>query len=327
MIYDLRLKNSAIAPKLRGKSSILLSLVFCLLASSFLRATTVTGTLLDPQGNAISGKVTFTLTNYGSNNVPRVAGTNVIVNTAPISLSTSATGAFSGTIQGNDTITPAGTLYVVTFYNGAAVYLSGTYSITGTTLDLTSATPTSVIPAVPPNQAYTTVMNAGAALVQRNNLNFSGTGVSCADNTANSRTDCTVAAPMAYFGGCAGTAVSNGTTSLVNLGGVPNNGSCTQALTDYSGPLVTHACSLKNLQASSSANGVNASDGAVTVRLGSAGGMSFANTAITCTMGTGKNCSDTTHTVSATVGQQFSVQIVTQASSTLANLYVTLECQ
>jgi hypothetical protein len=69
--------------------------------------TTVTGKLLDPQGNAITnGHARFLLMNYGIGNLPRVQGTNLVVNVTPIDVLAAPDGTFSATIQGNDTIKP-----------------------------------------------------------------------------------------------------------------------------------------------------------------------------------------------------------------------------
>jgi hypothetical protein len=170
-------------------------------------STTVTAMLIDSTGAPIAnGKVTFLIQNYGVGNIPRVQGTGIVVQTSPIVALANASGQISVVIQGNDTITPAGTYYQVTFYNGNAVYLQANYSITGSTLDLTAATPLSVIPAVPPNQAYTTVEAVGSILQQRQIINFLS-GVTCADDSTNSSTDCT-----ASGGGSGSTTIeTNGT--------------------------------------------------------------------------------------------------------------------
>ncbi len=182
---------------------------FCLLPS-LAQATTVTGKLLDPQGNAITnGRARFLLMNYGIGNLPRVQGTFLIVNVTPIDVLAAADGTFSATIQGNDTITPLGTTYQVTLYAGGQVYLSANYSITGSTFDLNTATPASAVPAVPPAQAYTTVDSVGVPLTQRQILNFLGSGVTCADNSSVSRTDCTITGG----GGGGATFQANGTNT------------------------------------------------------------------------------------------------------------------
>jgi hypothetical protein len=50
--------------------------------------------------------------------------------------------------------------------------------------------------------AYMTIQNAGSSLVQRSILNFTGSTISCADDSVNSRTTCTVSAgtpnPLVY---------------------------------------------------------------------------------------------------------------------------------
>jgi hypothetical protein len=111
----------------------------------------ISGHLKDPLGNALAGaNVTFRLTNFTS--IPIATGTNIVV---PIitTLTTDATGLFSGQIQGNDTITPANTLYQVNFTAGPLAL----YSFTGAgpiNLDvyppLAGATPPAVGP-VPTN--------------------------------------------------------------------------------------------------------------------------------------------------------------------------------
>lgn len=114
---------------------------------------TVTGNLLDPSGTAIVGaSVTFELVNTAGN-VPLVSGTNVVV-PLKISVTTIAAGAFTATTQGNDTITPAGTIYKVT-YNGTLV---GYYSFTGVgPINLNSTSPLSQIP-IPTGPVPTNVL-------------------------------------------------------------------------------------------------------------------------------------------------------------------------
>jgi hypothetical protein len=176
-------------PKGRRYATLLFFVSLCLCGE--LCATTVTATLIDSTGNPIAnGKVTFLIQNYGVGNIPRVQGTGVVVQTTPIVATANAEGQISATIQGNDTITPTGTYYQVTFYNGNAVYLQANYSITGSSADLSTLTPLGAIPAAPPNAAYTTIEQAGSALQQRQILNFLS-GVTCADDSANSSTDCT----------------------------------------------------------------------------------------------------------------------------------------
>lgn len=55
------------------------------------------------------------------------------------------------------------------------------------------------------SSGYSTVENSGSALTQRATLNFSGSGVSCADNAPDTRTDCTVTGSSGGGGASFGT--------------------------------------------------------------------------------------------------------------------------
>jgi hypothetical protein len=84
--------------------------------------------------------------------------------------------------------------------------------------------------------------------------------------------------------------------------------------------LVTHACTLRNLVAHSSAAG-QASDGIVLVYLAGS------STGITCTIGTGTSCTDTTHTSAATAGQMVTVGIAEHSGTTsVADVAVAFDC-
>jgi hypothetical protein len=112
-------------------------------------ATTVTGTMRDVQGNLLSGGgdyATFQLMNFGSN-VPRVIGTNIVVNKLP-SMVTSAQLQAGVTIQANDTITPATTFYRVTVFHSSQFFRSFDHRITGASYNLDSATPITTAPVV-----------------------------------------------------------------------------------------------------------------------------------------------------------------------------------
>lgn len=103
---------------------------------------TVIGNLEALTGST-TGYVTITLGGYG-NNVPRVAGTGVIIQSSV----TSALGSsFSLSVFGNDTITPAGTFYVVTYQDSVGnVLAQANYSFTGVgTVDLANLAPVSVV--------------------------------------------------------------------------------------------------------------------------------------------------------------------------------------
>src|SRR6267142_2482427 len=109
---------------------------------------TATGNINNILGqNAASGTVRFTLTNFGQGAIPLVSGTNLIV---PVTTDVvvAANGSFTVNLQGNDTITPANTLYAVTYYAPSGAIGPILYSLTGSSVNLNSATPVSVAPAI-----------------------------------------------------------------------------------------------------------------------------------------------------------------------------------
>lgn len=78
---------------------------------------TLIGTLQDIFGAAIEGAaLVFQLCGYGSD-VPRVAGTSLLAQTAPEKVEVGENGQFSKSLYGNDVITPAGTFYTVQVQN------------------------------------------------------------------------------------------------------------------------------------------------------------------------------------------------------------------
>lgn len=109
---------------------------------------TVSGNISSILGLAVtSGTVRFTLTNLGSGLIPTVLGTNLIV---PLSTDVvvSSGGVFTVQLQGNDTITPTGTLYQVSFYVPGGAVVSILYSITGAVFNLNTAAPVTTTPPV-----------------------------------------------------------------------------------------------------------------------------------------------------------------------------------
>lgn len=66
---------------------------------------------------------------------------------------------------------------------------------------------------------YATVQDEGSGLTQRTTLNFTGTGVSCADNSGSSRTDCTINSGAATAGGNSGNVQFNQGGSIVGASG------------------------------------------------------------------------------------------------------------
>ena len=131
---------------------------------------TVSGHLKDNQGNPLaSTDVTFDLVNYAPN-LPTVSGTNVLV---PISttLTTDNTGFYTGSIQGNDTISPASTLYQVSFGPGALAI----YNFIGAgPIALDSYPPVSVIP-VPVGPVPTNILTGNNIFSGTNSFTSTGT--------------------------------------------------------------------------------------------------------------------------------------------------------
>jgi Pectate lyase superfamily protein len=130
----------------RGTFALILALLF---ATSTARATSVSGRLVDITGTPVSSAgalVRVTLLNYGSN-LPKVTGSYTIA-TPKIDLTPDAAGNFSGTLTGNDQISPSGTFYRFCVISGGAQFRCADFEITGSTWDLNSATPLSTSPAV-----------------------------------------------------------------------------------------------------------------------------------------------------------------------------------
>lgn len=128
--------------------------LFLLLSVSQAFGTTVSGTIKDVTGTAITKNayVNFTLRNYSSNQ-PRVIGSHVIgAPSAPFY--PNASGVISGTITGNDLISPGPgvptTYYDVCTYFGSQQFRCAAYSIVGSTFNLNSATPITTVPVVAP---------------------------------------------------------------------------------------------------------------------------------------------------------------------------------
>lgn len=122
---------------------IILALV-CLLAPLGLRAqnVVVSGNVKDVGVANATGSntfVRFTLIGYGPT-IPRVITSNVIAN--PVKdFHPDSSGNIHGLLQGNETITPAGTNYQVCIFYQGTQFRCATYNITGLTFDLPTAVP------------------------------------------------------------------------------------------------------------------------------------------------------------------------------------------
>ncbi len=125
----------------------------CLFASVGARAqlVAVSGNVKDVGATNATGSntyVRFSLINFGPA-IPRVIGTNVIAN--PVKdFHPNSLGNISGTLQGNDTITPVGTDYQVCILYQGNQFRCATYNIIGPTFNLNTAIPITSPP--PSNQ-------------------------------------------------------------------------------------------------------------------------------------------------------------------------------
>ncbi len=106
---------------------------------------TINGTLKDNQGIAVAGSVLFQLTNFGGDQ-PRVAGTNLVVPITTVATA-NASGVFTATLQGNDTITPSNTVYQVTVRDkNTTIVTIETYNIIGAgPVDISNLTPVGAV--------------------------------------------------------------------------------------------------------------------------------------------------------------------------------------
>lgn len=126
------------------KRLLLLALVCVLTPLAGRAQTAVSGNLKDVGVANASGSntyVRFTLIDYGAQ-IPRIINVSGNMIFSPIKdFKPDANGNISGTIQGNDTISPAATKYQVCIYYQGAQFRCNTYLINGATFNLNTATP------------------------------------------------------------------------------------------------------------------------------------------------------------------------------------------
>jgi hypothetical protein len=116
------------------------------LLSCYAQATTLTGTIKNPDGTGVNGRISFQLAQQGAvYSTGSCPGPYVVVPTTPIIFTLTA-GAMSGTptIVGNDCIQPGQTYYIVIVRDqNSNVLFSEHWTITGTTVDVGTIVPTS----------------------------------------------------------------------------------------------------------------------------------------------------------------------------------------
>lgn len=141
-------------------------------------AVTITGTLTDVGGNALQGKVIFSLANQGSS-IPRVAGTDILAQTT-YEADANASGVWSATVFGNYQLTNTNTWYSVAIYKnstqgGADSIDNYQFNVPGT-FDLSNLSPISANPTVQPTQPLTAIVTnpTGVQTINTYALNVPG---------------------------------------------------------------------------------------------------------------------------------------------------------
>lgn len=162
-------------------------LLLLFLISLPLKATTFTITLLTPAEAAVTKDafVRFELHNYG-NQLPHVTGANVILPSMS-DFYPNASGIVSGTIQGNDTITPTTTYYHICFYKDGVKFYCCDMVITGSSvvIDGNSCLVNGAGPVIPPPVCPPPPTSCGGntAMLRRQNFWWAGCNGTTASNS------------------------------------------------------------------------------------------------------------------------------------------------
>lgn len=150
--------------------------------------------------------------------------------------------------------------------------------------------------------------NGGNTEIYTGSVSQNGTGILNWYNKGNGDT---------IKAGCTGVVTASQTLGLYGTGPNVTATTCTST-TIGSGIVMQNTGTIINLLVTSTAAGVNASSGVVTViKNGS-------TQTLTCTIGTGTSCSDATHQISYIPGDLISIQFTTQAADTLAGVKATI---
>jgi len=169
--------------------AMLLFVAFPALAA--VETTTITFTVIMPSGaTATSGTVYATLSSSGE--TPDGASTSVVA--ARTSATIASNGAVSIALVPNDAITPEGTYYIFNYDVRTPSLSSWKENRTvATTPDPGLISDTTLLDAAPGIAApVSRIQDEATSLTRRSTLNMTGGGVTCTDNSANGRTDCTI---------------------------------------------------------------------------------------------------------------------------------------
>jgi len=125
----------------------------------------------------------------------------------------------SNTFWGPITHNTSSTTFNAAIQVSTSILLSGAVGVNGQVL--TSGGPGAIPSWTTPTggSGYATIQDEASNLTQRTTVNFTGSGVSCADNAGSSRTDCTINAGAATAGGVKGNVQYNDGSALQGAGG------------------------------------------------------------------------------------------------------------
>lgn len=165
-------KRKPVQPRRPGHWGLayLLISVFYFLAPLSGAATTVTGTINRPDGTPVNGTLEFTLSQPATTATPPVIY-------APVKTTCAVTNgliAAGCTVQGNDTLTPAGTFYRVRMLdaNNRVIVPSTNYTISGAAVDLGALPVTTTDTLVPPTGNVTGNLSVTGNLTVGGTANF-----------------------------------------------------------------------------------------------------------------------------------------------------------
>jgi len=129
------------------KRWILLAGFLLLIACDANAQVSVTGNVASVGAAAASNsEIVFELQNYGGN-IPKVSGTSILGDVKKI-FTPDGSGNITGTLYGNDVITPTTTFYTVCVWTDGRRFRCANYRLAGATFDLDTATPITTSPVV-----------------------------------------------------------------------------------------------------------------------------------------------------------------------------------